>query len=120
MQPGVFTGVLPTMSIAQEEIFGPILSVMRFSTIDEAIALANGTAYGLSAGLWTRDMDKAFAIGRALRAGTVEINTYMAGAPELPLAGHKQSGLGHEKGSYAIEEFTRLKTLQIQFNPVRG
>ena len=120
VQPGVFTGVRPTMSIAQEEIFGPILSVMRFSGIDEAIALANGTAYGLSAGLWTRDMDKAFAIGRALSAGTVEINTYMAGAPELPLTGHKQSGLGHEKGSYAIEEFTRLKTLQIQLNPVRG
>lgn len=120
VQPGVFTGVRPAMSIAQEEIFGPILSVMRFSGIEEAVALANGTAYGLSAGLWTRDMDKAFAIGRALGAGTVEINTYMAGAPELPLTGHKQRGLGHEKGAYAIDEFTRLKTLQIQLNPVRG
>ena len=120
VQPGVFTGVRPAMSIAQEEIFGPVLSVMPFATIDEAVALANGTAYGLSAGLWTRDMDKAFAIGRALRAGTVEINTYMAGAPELPLTGHRQSGVGHEKGVYAIEEFTNLKTLQIQLNPVRG
>ncbi|MGH6681053.1 MAG: aldehyde dehydrogenase family protein [Bradyrhizobium sp.] len=120
IHPGVFTGVRPAMSIAQEEIFGPILSVMRFGTIEEAVTLANGTAYGLSAGLWTRDMDKVFAIGRALRAGTVEINTYMAGAPELPLTGYKQSGLGHDKGCYAVEEFTNLKTLLIQLKPGRG
>ena len=115
MAPGLFTGVKPTMSIAQEEIFGPVLSVMDFDTIAEAIALANGTQYGLAAGVWTRDFNKAFAIGRALKAGTVEVNTYMAGAPELPLSGHKQSGVGHEKGRYSIEEFTHLKTLQLQF-----
>jgi len=118
MQPGLFTGVRPTMSIAQEEIFGPVLSVIEFDTIDEAVEIANGTVYGLAAGVWTRDINKAFAISRALKAGTVEVNTYMAGAPELPLTGHKQSGVGHEKGRYAVDEFTHLKTIQLQLaNP---
>jgi len=118
MQPSLFTGVRPTMSIAQEEIFGPVLSVIEFDTMAEAIDIANGTIYGLAAGVWTRDINKAFAIGRALKAGTVEINTYMAGAPELPLTGHKQSGVGHEKGRYSVDEFTHLKTLCLQLaNP---
>jgi len=118
MQPRLFTGVRPTMSIAQEEIFGPVLSVIEFDTTAEAIDIANGTIYGLAAGVWTRDINKAFAIGRALKAGTVEINTYMAGAPELPLTGHKQSGVGHEKGRYSVDEFTHLKTLFLQLaNP---
>lgn len=116
IQPGLFTGVDPTMSIAQEEIFGPILSVMEFDSIAQAIEIANGTQYGLAAGVWTRDFNKAFTIGRALKAGTVEVNTYMAGSPELPLSGHKQSGVGHEKGRYAIEEFTHLKTLQLEIS----
>ena len=118
MQPGLFTGVRPTMSIAQEEIFGPVLSIMEFDSIAEAVDIANGTMYGLSAGVWTRDINKAFALGRALKAGTVEVNTYMAGAPELPLSGHKQSGVGHEKGRYSVDEFTHLKTIQLQLaNP---
>jgi betaine-aldehyde dehydrogenase len=112
--PGVFSGVRPAMSIAQEEIFGPVLSVIEFDTLAEAVEIANGTMYGLSAGVWTRSLDKAFSLARALNAGTVEVNTYMAGAPELPLTGHKQSGLGHEKGRYAVEEFTELKTIQLQ------
>jgi acyl-CoA reductase-like NAD-dependent aldehyde dehydrogenase len=116
VQPGLFTGVRPTMSIAQEEIFGPVLSVMEFDTVAEAVEVANGTIYGLAAGVWTRDLNKAFTIGRALKAGTVEVNTFMAGSPELPLTGHKQSGVGHEKGRYAIEEFTHLKTLQLQLS----
>jgi acyl-CoA reductase-like NAD-dependent aldehyde dehydrogenase len=119
MQPGLFTHVRPTMSIAQEEIFGPVLSVIEFDTIAEAIEIANGTIYGLAGSVWTRDINKAFAIGRALKTGTVEVNTYMAGAPELPLVGHKQSGVGHEKGRYAVEEFTHLKTIQLQLtNPL--
>jgi betaine-aldehyde dehydrogenase len=116
VQPGVFTAVRPAMSIAQEEIFGPVLSVIEFDTLSEAVDIANGTIYGLSAGVWTRDINKAFALARALKAGTVEVNTYMAGAPELPLTGHKQSGLGHEKGRYAVEEFTELKSVQLQFS----
>lgn len=117
VRPGVFTGVRPTMSIAQEEIFGPVLSVMEFDSLSEAVDVANGTMYGLAAGVWTRDLDKAFALGRALRAGTIEVNTYLAGVPELPLSGHKHSGVGHEKGRYSIEEFTRLKTLHLALNP---
>jgi betaine-aldehyde dehydrogenase len=114
VQPGVFTGVQPSMSIAQEEIFGPVLSVLQFDSLQRAVEIANGTIYGLSAGVWTRDLNTAFALAKGLKAGTVEVNTYMAGAPELPLTGHKQSGMGHEKGRYAIEEFTHLKTVQLQ------
>lgn len=114
--PTVFTGVDPASSIAREEIFGPVLSVIEFDTVDKAIEIANGTSYGLSAGVWTRDLDKAFRFGRGLAAGTVEVNTYMAGAPELPLAGRKDSGLGHERGRFAVDEFTHLKTIQLQLS----
>lgn len=120
VRPTVFTGVRPTMSIAQEEIFGPVLSVMTFKTSEEALGIANGTAYGLSAGLWTRDLDTAFAFGRGLKAGTVEVNTFLAGAPELPLSGHGDSGVGHERGRFAVEEFTKLRTMQVQLNPPRN
>ena len=113
--PTVFTSVDPSMKIAQEEIFGPVLSILPFDTVDEAIEIANGTLYGLAAGVWTRDLDKAFRFSRRLRAGTIEVNTYMAGEPELPLVGHRESGLGHEKGRFAVDEFTRLKTVQIAF-----
>ncbi|MCO5090366.1 aldehyde dehydrogenase family protein [Bosea sp. (in: a-proteobacteria)] len=115
VQPTVFTEVAPSMSIAQEEIFGPVLCVMPFDSVAEAVGIANGTIYGLAAGIWTRDLDKAFLFGRSLKAGTIEVNTFLAGAPELPLTGHGQSGVGHEKGRYAIEEFTELKTIQLQF-----
>ena len=114
VRPGIFTGVRPSMSIAQEEIFGPVLSVMPFQSLPQAVEVANGTKYGLAAGVWSRDINKAFALARKLNAGTVEVNTYMAGVPELPLSGHKQSGVGHEKGRYALEEFTHLKTIQLQ------
>jgi acyl-CoA reductase-like NAD-dependent aldehyde dehydrogenase len=116
VQPGLFTQVDPKMSIAQEEIFGPVLSAIEFETVDQAIAIANGTPYGLSAGVWTRDLDKAFRFGRGLRAGTIEVNTYMAGTPELPLTGHKERGSGHERGRFAVDEFTELKTIHLQLN----
>ncbi|MEO8136523.1 MAG: aldehyde dehydrogenase family protein, partial [Betaproteobacteria bacterium] len=119
-QPAVFTGVRPSMSIAQEEIFGPVLSVIPFEDLGQALAIANGTMYGLAAGVWTRDMNTAFALARGLKAGTVEVNTFMAGVPELPLTGHKQSGLGHEKGRYAVDEFTHLKTIQLQLAEPAG
>lgn len=114
VRPGLFTGVKASMSIAQDEIFGPVLSVMPFRDLSQALDIANGTLYGLAAGVWSRDINKAFSLARKLKAGTVEVNTYMAGVPELPLTGHKQSGLGHEKGKYAVEEFTHLKTIQLQ------
>ena len=119
VDPVVFSQASPDMKIAQEEIFGPVLSVLTFQTSEEALAIANGTAYGLSAGLWTRDLDTAFAFGRRLKAGTVEVNTFLAGAPELPLSGHGDSGVGHERGRFAVEEFTKLRTIQLQLNVPR-
>jgi acyl-CoA reductase-like NAD-dependent aldehyde dehydrogenase len=118
VQPTVFTGVAPKMSIAQEEIFGPVLSVIAFDTFDEAVEIANGTPYGLAAGVWTSNVDKAFAFGRRLKAGTIEVNTFLAGAPELPLVGHGDSGVGHERGRFAVDEFTKLKTMNLQLRPV--
>lgn len=115
VSPVVFDKVNPEMAIAQEEIFGPVLSVLRFDSADEAIAIANGTRYGLAAGVWTRSLDKAFHFARRLNAGTVEVNTYLAGAPELPLSGYGDSGLGHEKSRFALDEFTRVKTVQLKF-----
>lgn len=113
VEPTVFAGVTPTMTIAREEIFGPVLSVVPFDTAEEAIAIANSTMYGLSAGLWTRNVDTAFQVGRNIRAGTVWINTFMDGYPELSFGGYNQSGLGRELGRVAIEEFTELKTIQM-------
>jgi betaine-aldehyde dehydrogenase len=89
---------------------------LPFVTFEDAIEIANGTAYGLSAGVWTRNVDTAFAFGRNLKAGTVEVNTFLAGAPELPLSGHGESGVGHERGRFAVEEFTKLRTIQLQLN----
>jgi acyl-CoA reductase-like NAD-dependent aldehyde dehydrogenase len=118
VSPVVFDNVNQGMRIAQEEIFGPVLSVMRFETVDQAIEIANGTPYGLAAGLWTKNVDKAFYFVRRLNAGTIEINTYIAGVPELPLSGYGDSGLGHEKSRFAIDEFTRLKTVQFKFGNI--
>lgn len=115
VSPTVFSGVKPDMRIAREEIFGPVLSVMEFETVDEALQIANGTMYGLAAGVWTRDIDRAFHFARRLKAGTVEVNTYLAGEPELPLTGYRESGLGHEKGRFAVDEFTELKSVQLKF-----
>ena len=114
VQPTVFTRVDLSMRIAQEEIFGPVLAVTAFDSFEEAVEIANGTRYGLAAGVWTRSLDTAMAFGRRLVAGSVEVNTFLAGAPELPIVGHRDSGLGRERGRFAVDEFTELKTLNIQ------
>lgn len=119
VEPTIFSDVTPDMRIAQEEIFGPVLAIMPFDTVEDAIEIANGTVYGLASGVWTSDLDTAFQCARGIRCGTVEINTYIAGAPELPLVGHRQSGVGQEKGRFAVEEFTELKTVQLRFGPLR-
>ena len=105
------------MTIAREEIFGPVLSVIPFETADEALSIANSTPYGLSAGVWTRNIDVAFQLGRGIRAGTIWINTFMDGYPELSFGGYKESGLGRELGRFAIDEFTELKTIQVHLGP---
>jgi betaine-aldehyde dehydrogenase len=102
------------MSIAREEIFGPVLSVLTFDTLDQAIDIANSTMYGLSAGIWTSDINSALTAARRLQAGTVWVNRWMDGYPELPFGGYKASGEGRELGRQAIGSFTQTKTIQLQ------
>lgn len=113
-EPTVFAGVQPTMSIAKEEIFGPVLSVLTFDTLDQAISIANSTMYGLSAGIWTSDINSALTAAQRLQAGTVWVNRWMTGYPELPFGGYKASGEGRELGRQAIHSFTQTKTIQLQ------
>jgi len=113
-QPTVFTGVGAHMSIATDEIFGPVLSVLPYDTLEEAIAIANSTSYGLSAGIWSNDMNEALTAARELRAGTVWVNRWMDGYPEVPFGGYGQSGIGRELGRQALAEFSELKTIQLQ------
>jgi len=101
------------MAIAKEEIFGPVLSIIRFKTIEEAVQIANSTVYGLSASVWTKDLDTAIIMSRKIEAGTVWINNYMSGYPEISFGGFKQSGLGRELGHFSIDEFTELKSVLI-------
>ena len=116
-EPTVFAGVPPSASIAQEEIFGPVLSVIAFDGLDEAIRIANSTMYGLSAGIWTADINAALTAARRLQAGTIWVNRWMDGYPELPFGGYKSSGEGRELGRQAIHSFTQTKTVQLQVGP---
>lgn len=113
MGPTILSGVTPDMAVAREEVFGPVLSVLTFETTDEAIHIANAIDYGLSAGVWSRDFDTCLTIGRKVRAGTIWMNTFMDGAPELPFGGYRQSGLGRELGRHAVEDYTETKTLNM-------
>jgi acyl-CoA reductase-like NAD-dependent aldehyde dehydrogenase len=112
VQPTVFSEVRPDMTIAQEEIFGPVLSIMPYDTEDEAVEIANGTIYGLAGGVWAGDPEHAKAVARRLRTGQVEVN---GGAfnPVAPFGGYKQSGVGRELGKFGFEEFLETKALQL-------
>lgn len=112
-RPTVFTGVTEEMSIAREEIFGPVLSLLTFDDLDDAIRIANSTMYGLSIGIWTRNIDAALTAARGI-GGTVWVNRWMDGYPELPFGGYGASGLGRELGRQAIAAFTETKTVQLQ------
>ncbi|MFJ4364165.1 aldehyde dehydrogenase [Streptomyces chartreusis] len=114
LEPTVFDGVAPTMRLAREEIFGPVLSVLAFDDLDEAVRLANATEYGLAAGLWTSDLSTAHRVSRALKAGTVWVNCYEEGDLTVPFGGMKQSGNGRDKSAHALEKYTELKTTWIQ------
>jgi len=114
LEPTVFDRVAPAMRLAREEIFGPVLSVLAFDDLDEAVALANATEYGLAAGLWTADLSTAHKVSRALRAGTVWVNCYEEGDLTVPFGGMKQSGNGRDKSAHALEKYTELKTTWIQ------
>ena len=113
IEPTVFDRVDNQMAIAREEIFGPVLSTITFKTAEEALRLANDSSYGLEANLWTNDLTKAHRIARALRAGTVTVNTRDGGGIEVPFGGYKQSGFGRDKSLHAIEKYTQLKTTYI-------
>jgi acyl-CoA reductase-like NAD-dependent aldehyde dehydrogenase len=113
LQPTIFADAKNEMTIAQEEIFGPVATVIPFDDIDQAIARANGTRYGLAAGVWTRDLKKAHKVARAIKAGTVWVNTYNLYDPGASFGGYKQSGFGRELGSAALEGYTERKTVWI-------
>jgi acyl-CoA reductase-like NAD-dependent aldehyde dehydrogenase len=108
--PTILDGVENTMRVAREEIFGPVLTVTAFDDEDEAIAIANDTPYGLAAGLWTRDVNRAHRVSRRLRAGVVWVNTFDTADITVPFGGFKQSGFGRDKGLQALEGYTQPKT----------
>ena len=112
--PTLFGDVSRDMSIARDEIFGPVLSIMPFDTVEEAIAIANDTVYGLAASVWTKNIDKALTVTRRVQAGRFWVNTTLSGGPELPLGGFKQSGWGREAGKYGVEEYTQIKSVHIE------
>ncbi|TJV36477.1 MAG: aldehyde dehydrogenase family protein, partial [Mesorhizobium sp.] len=113
LDPTILRGVTEDMAIAREEVFGPVLSVLTFGSIEEALRIANNTPYGLSAGVWSASIDTCMSVARSVRSGTVWVNTFMEGYPELPFGGYKQSGLGRELGKRAVEDYTEEKTIQF-------
>ena len=116
VEPTIFTGVTPQMRIAQEEVFGPVLSVIPFDTEDEAVAIANDTLYGLAAGVWTQSIKRALTMSERLEAGTVWVNTYRAVSYMSPFGGYKRSGIGRESGLGAIHEYLQTKSVWIDTN----
>jgi acyl-CoA reductase-like NAD-dependent aldehyde dehydrogenase len=120
MAPTILADVKPDMAVAKEEVFGPVLSVLTFDTVEDAIRIANSIDYGLSAGVWSRDFDTCMTIGRRVRAGTIWMNTFMDGAAELPFGGYRQSGLGRELGRHAVEDYTETKTLNMHIGRRTG
>jgi aldehyde dehydrogenase (NAD+) len=115
--PTIFDDVTPEMTIAREEIFGPVLAVMGFSDgVDGAAALANSTIYGLAAGIWTRDIKKALRAAKAVQAGTVWINTYNMYDAASPFGGFKQSGFGRDLGMHALEGYTQVKSVWVDLS----
>jgi phenylacetaldehyde dehydrogenase len=113
VEPTLFTGVTNTMTIAREEIFGPVVGIIPFDDEDEAVAIANDTHYGLAAGVWTRDLSRAHRMGRRLRAGTVWVNTYNLFDPALSFGGVGDSGLGRDLGEDALRAFCEPKSVVI-------
>ncbi|XP_029115299.1 retinal dehydrogenase 1-like isoform X2 [Scleropages formosus] len=114
IQPTVFSDVTDDMRIAKEEIFGPVQQIMKFSSIEEVIRRANNTHYGLAAGVFTNDINKALTISAALQAGTVWVNCYNAMSSQCPFGGFKMSGNGREMGEYGLQEYTEIKTVTIK------
>jgi acyl-CoA reductase-like NAD-dependent aldehyde dehydrogenase len=116
INPTVFADVDPQSRLAQEEVFGPVLSIIRFQTEDEAIAIANGTEFGLASGVWTQNLTRAHRVARELVAGTVWVNTYRSSAAQAPFGGVKKSGYGRERGIEAIDDYLRTKNVMVDLS----
>ena len=114
IEPTVFADASSSMSIVREEIFGPVLCILTFDTFDDAVRTANDTPFGLAASIWTKDLNKALKAMRRIKAGRVWVNCTLAGGPELPIGGFKQSGTGRETGVYGVEEYTEIKSTHIE------
>ena len=114
VEPTVFSNVTDEMRIAKEEIFGPVMQIMKFKTVEEVIERANNTEYGLSAAVFTQNIDRALTVAQALQAGNMWINCHSAVAVQCPFGGYKQSGFGRELGEYGLEEYTEVKTITIK------
>ena len=114
IEPTVFADVHDDMTIAREEIFGPVMSVIPFRDLSEVIDRANHTVYGLAAGVWTRDIKKAHAVANSVRAGTVWVNCYNVLDTRAPFGGFKQSGIGRELGEYGLQQYTEVKTVTVK------
>jgi len=116
IEPTIFLDVDNSMTIAQEEIFGPVLSILPFDTEDEAIEIGNDTKYGLASGIWTTNLARAMRVSSAIRSGSVWVNTYRAVAVQAPFGGFKDSGFGRERGEPALDEFTTYKNVMIDYS----
>jgi aldehyde dehydrogenase (NAD+) len=114
IEPTVFVDVNDDMQIAREEIFGPVMSIIKFDDLNDVVRRANKTMYGLAAAVWTRDIGKAHAIANRVRAGTVWVNCYDVFDPGAPFGGFKQSGIGREMGEYGLQQYTELKTVTVK------
>ncbi|WP_207482774.1 aldehyde dehydrogenase [Arenibaculum pallidiluteum] len=116
VEPTIFVDVKPSMRIAQEEVFGPVLAIIPFETEEEAVEIANGTVYGLAAGVWTTSIERALGMSQRLEAGTVWVNTYRATSYMSPFGGYKRSGIGRESGLSAIREYLQEKSVWIDIS----
>jgi len=113
VEPTIFDGVSNAMTIAQEEIFGPVLSVISFETEQQAVQIANDSIYGLSAAVWSQDISKAHRVAAAIRSGSVQINTFEGGDITVPFGGFKQSGFGRDRSLHALDKYSQLKTTWV-------
>ena len=119
LPPTLYHNVTPDMELAQQEVFGPVLAVMKFTTEDEALAISNGTDYGLVAGVFTRDIDRAMRAAQRIEAGQIFINEWFAGGIETPFGGYKKSGYGREKGREALLNYVQTKNIAVRISSVR-